>query len=60
MFYTYECDFLLNIAVLKIIALDGLVSSVQLPGDSKIGEENGKTGEECAEYRQGHDEGGVV
>lgn len=58
--YTYESDFLLNIAILKAAALDGLVGPVQLPGDTKIGEEDDQTGEERAEYRQSHDEGGVV
>lgn len=57
---TYESDFPLNIPTLKICALDGLVGSVQLPGDAKIGAEDDQTGEEGAEYRQGHDEGGVV
>lgn len=45
---------------MKIIALDGLVRPVQLLGDAKIGAEDDQTGEECAEYRQSHDEGGVV
>lgn len=59
-FFTYKGDFLLNIAVLKIVALDGLVRPVQLPGDPKVGEDDGQAGEECAENRQSHDEGGVV
>lgn len=58
--YTHKSDFLLNIAVLKVVVLDGLVGPVQLPGNTKIGEEEDHTGEECAEYRQSHDEGGVV
>lgn len=58
--YTYQRNFLLNIAILKIIALDRLVGSVQLPGNPKISEDNDKAGQECAEYRQSQDEGGVV
>lgn len=42
------------------MALDGLVGLVQLPGDAKIGAQDDQTGEECAEYGQSHDEGGVV
>lgn len=59
-FFTYKGDLLLNIAVLKIVALDGLVRPVQLPGDPKVGEDDGQAGEECAENRQSHDEGGMV
>lgn len=33
---------------------------MQLPGDAKIGAQDDQTGEECAEYGQSHDEGGVV
>ncbi len=58
--FTYKGDFLLNIAILKIIALEGLVGPVQLPGNTKIGEEDDQTREERAEYRQSYDEGGVV
>lgn len=45
---------------MKIVALDGLVGPVQLPGNTKIGEEDDQTGKECTENRHGHDEGGVV
>lgn len=58
--YTYESNFPFNVAILKIISLDGLVGPVQLPGDTKISEENDQAGEDCAQYRQSHDESGVV
>lgn len=58
--YTYKSDFLFNIAILKIVVLDGLVDSVQLPRNTKVGEDDDQTGQECAEYRQSHDEGCVV
>lgn len=57
---TYESDFLLHVSIMKIIALDRLVCPVQLPGNTKVGEEDDQTGEECTEYRQSHNEGGVV
>lgn len=60
LFHTYKSDFLLNISTLKIFALDRLVGPVQLPGNTKIGEEDDQTGEECAENGQSHNKGGVV
>lgn len=33
---------------------------MQLPGDAEIGAQDDQTGEECAEYGQSHDEGGMV
>lgn len=57
---TYRSDFLLNVSILEATALYGLVGPVQLPGNAEIGDQDDKTGEECAEYRQSHNEGGVV
>lgn len=45
---------------MEVLALDGLVRPVQLPGDAEVGAEDDGAGQEGAERGQGHDEGGVV
>lgn len=56
----YQGDFPLNVSTLEVLALDGLVRPVQLPGDAKVGAEDDGAGQKGAERGQSHDEGGVV
>lgn len=58
--YTYEGELPLHVAVAEVVVLHGLAGLVQLPGDARVGEEEKQAGDEGAEDRQGHDEGGVV
>jgi len=58
--YTHKGDPSFYVAVSEVVVLDGPVGFVQLPGDARVGEEEEQAGDEGAEDRQGHDEGGVV
>lgn len=58
--HTHQSDLPLDVSVVEVAALDGLVGLVEFPGYAEIGEEDDKAGDEGAEDRQRHDEGGTA